>query len=73
MPEPMSEEYIEDLRRDVMSQIASAGGSTRHSDAYTQMLDEIDRLRSLTPTCPDCGCDIYLCRWCDEAEREASR
>lgn len=46
MSEPMSDERLVDLRRDVMSQVASAGGSTRHSDAYTEMLDEIDRLRA---------------------------
>lgn len=46
MSEPMSEERLEELRRDVVSQVASAGGSTRHSDAYTEMLDEIDRLRA---------------------------
>lgn len=42
----MSDERLEDLRRDVMSQVASAGGRTRHSDAYAEMLDEIDRLRA---------------------------
>lgn len=43
---PMSDERLVGFRRDVVSQVASAGGSTRHSDAYTEMLDEIDRLRA---------------------------
>ena len=46
MSEPMSDERLVGFRRDVVSQVASAGGSTRHSDAYTEMLDEIDRLRA---------------------------
>ena len=62
----MSDERLEDLRRDVMSQVASAGGRTRHSDAYAEMLDEIDRLRAENERLRQAG--IAALEYMDECE-----